>query len=121
MSNRLEKMKEFYNTLSIDIDLAQYADESHNSYEDLRQAIEESNGFDQEIIYYASAIEFLQKNDPSLKESLELASEYGFEVGNLNSEILASLLATEYVKQDFTELESEITDFFNELNEEEEE
>ncbi len=46
---------------------------------------------EQEIIYYARAIEYLSKNDPSLMESLELAHEYGYAVEKLNSEVLATL------------------------------
>jgi hypothetical protein len=42
-------------------------------------------------------------------------------VQNLNSEILASLLASKLVREEFYELESEINDFFEELEEEEEE
>ena len=45
----------------------------------------------------------------------------GYEVQNLNSEILASLLASKLVRDEFYELESEINDFFEELEEEEEE
>lgn len=45
-----------------------------------------------EVIYYATAIQYLSENDPSLRDSLELASEFGFEIDNLNSETLATLL-----------------------------
>lgn len=45
-----------------------------------------------EITYYHKALEFLKDHDPSLRNSLKLASDLGFELKNLNSEILASLL-----------------------------
>jgi len=80
--------------------------------------IEDGNGFDIEVIYYSNAIDFLAENDPSLHESLEIASEYGYQAYNLNSEILASLLASKLVRDEFYELESEINDFFEDLEEE---
>ncbi len=118
VKTREEKMKEFYNTLKTDIDLAYFADEDHESFDDLRDAIEDGNGFDIEIIYYSRAIEYLSANDPSLRDSLSLAGELGYEAENLTSEILASLLASENARTDFADLESEITDFFETLNEE---
>lgn len=48
--------------------------------------------YNNEIIYYDTALEFLKNNDTSLKNSLKLASDLGLELKNLNSEILASLL-----------------------------
>lgn len=45
-----------------------------------------------EIIYYFDAINILKEEDQSLTESFEIAIEYGFELKNLNSEILATLL-----------------------------
>lgn len=121
-ATRLDKMKAFYNTLSCEnIDLAYFADEDHQSFEDLRQAIEDGNGFDVEIIYYSRAIEYLMNNDDSLRESLAIADEMGFEVKNLNSETLASLLASQNSREEFNDLESDIEAFFEELNEEAEE
>lgn len=46
-----------------------------------------------EIIYYNNAIEFLKKEDQSLRESLDLAQEYGYSIENINSELLATLLS----------------------------
>ena len=95
--------------------------DKNDPYTSIYQMIDENGGFDVEIIYYSNAIEYLKENDPSLRDSLEIASEYGYEVQNLNSEILASLLASKLVRDEFDELESEINDFFEELEEEEEE
>ena len=74
-----------------------------------------------EIIYYSNAIKFLQENDPSLKESLEIASEFGYSLENLNSEVLASLLASRQAEEEFYDLQSEIDDFFQDLCDELEE
>ena len=45
-----------------------------------------------EVIYYATAMDYLRENDCSLQESLGLADEYGCELKNINSELLATLL-----------------------------
>lgn len=96
-----------------------------NAYDSIYEKIEDNNGFDIEIIYYSNAIAYLKENDPSLNESLEIASEYGFELKSLNSEVLASLLASRNARDEFYELQSEIDEFFqdlcDELNEDEDE
>lgn len=114
---RQEKIKEFLDGLESEMDLGQYATEELNSFDDLRDAIEDENGFDQEIIYHATAMEYLLKNDPSLRESCGLAADMGFETKNINAELLASILATQNCREEFEGLEDEINDFFTELNE----
>ena len=47
--------------------------------------------FNEEIIYYSKAIKYLQENDASLSESIEIALEMGYYLENINSELLASL------------------------------
>lgn len=101
----------------VDIDNIDYNDAFNSIYE----MIEDNNGFDIEIIYYSNAIEYLSNNDPSLSESLEIASEMGFTVDGLNSEILASLLASQNARAEFFELQNEIDYFFLELELEDEE
>lgn len=92
-----------------------------NPFDSIEEMISDNNGFDVEIIYYSNAIEYLKNNDPSLNESLEIASEYGYEVGKLNSEILASLLASQNARNDFADLRDDIENFFEEIKEELEE
>lgn len=123
MNNLSEEQKrmvyEFLSKLSTEIDVNSCIDidniDIENAFESIREMIEESNGFDIEIIYYYNAMEYLNKNDNSLKESLEIASEMGYEVKNLNSEILASLLASQNSRSEFDELEFEINTFFEDL------
>ena len=119
------KIENFLRELKTEIDVSYFVDidniDHNNSFDSICQMIEENNGFDIEITYYSNAISFLAENDPSLQESLEIAAEYGFEVQNLNSEILASILASKLARDEFYELETEINDFFDELEEEEEE
>jgi uncharacterized membrane protein YgaE (UPF0421/DUF939 family) len=53
----------------------------------------------QDIIYYARAIEYLRVNDPSFKESLEYASDLGYETKDLSSELLATIHSQETMKE----------------------
>ena len=57
-------------------------------------------------------MEYLTANDTSLLESLDLAADMGYEIKNLNSEVLASLLASSKEREDFADIES---DFISEI------
>lgn len=57
--------------------------------------------FHVEIISYHTAMEYLKEHDTSLSDSLELATEYGYTLENINSELLASLHASEKRREDF--------------------
>ena len=118
-TQRIE-FKKFLGTLKSEIDLPYYADDCE-TFESLRESIEDNNGFDIEIIYYSRAIEYLKENDNSLRESLEIASDMGYELKNLSSEVLASLLASQNARSEFEELETEITNWLEENAQEEEE
>ena len=89
-----------------------------NPFVSIEEEISDNNGFDVEIIYYSNAIDYLKENDPSLQESLEIASGYGYTTDKLNSEILASLLASQNAREDFADLRNEIESFFEEIKEE---
>tara|TARA_R110000751_G_scaffold44694_1_gene102065 strand:- start:69 stop:503 length:435 start_codon:yes stop_codon:yes gene_type:complete len=66
-------------------------------------ALKENGFFDVEIIYYSKAMEYLKEHDNSLSESVELATEYGYTLENINSETLASLHASRKREDDFFE------------------
>jgi len=83
-----------------DIEKAETADDV---IELIEKANEDYNITDTEIIYYSNAMEYLAENDPSLLESLEIAKEYGYDTGSLNSELLASLLKSRKNLEDFNE------------------
>lgn len=118
-----QKAINFLNNLKTDICITDYVNVEDLEIEDFQndifynicEALDDNNGFDQEVIYYADAIKYLAENDPSLRESIEIAIEYGYDLKNLNSELLASLLKTQNVREDFNELEEEINTFFSEL------
>ena len=114
------KIENFFKTLNTEINIIDYVTLENINYIDsfysIVEMIESNCGFDIEIIYYTNAIEYLQKNDPSLKDSIDLAIEYGHDLQNINSEVLASLLASCNAREQFNDLESEINEFFNNLN-----
>jgi hypothetical protein len=87
--------------------------EEFTTFEEVRDLLEENNAFNVEIIYYSEAMRYLMQNDNSLRNSLELAADFGYELKNLNSETLASLLASENARNEFYELESEIINILN--------
>lgn len=124
---QIESAIEFLNGLNVEnLDVMNYLDEEFlreidmdNAYYAIRDELQERNAFDVEIIYHGIAMEYLMENDCSLQESLGIASDMGFDCNNLNSETLASLLATQECMSDFDELQSDIDDFFIELQNEE--
>jgi intracellular sulfur oxidation DsrE/DsrF family protein len=88
----------------------------NNPFESIQELLQENGDFDIEIIYYNKALEYLKENDPSLRFSLEIADSMGFSFEDLNSETLASLLASENAKEEFSNLKNEIEEFFNNLS-----
>ena len=122
-TTRNEKIETFFAELDKVIDLndnlINYIDiesiDATSAFNSIYDMIEENDGFNCEVIYYSNAIKYLQENDPSLKESFEIASELGYETKNLNSEILASLLKSQNVRDEFLELKDEINEFFESL------
>lgn len=121
MKTRTELIEEFLTTIKVDnLDIPYCVDASEiNSFDEIYEAIESNNGFEVEIIYYSSAMDYLRENDPSLSESMELADEYGYTPKNINSEILASLLASRYCRDEFESYRDTIETFFEELEDNE--
>jgi hypothetical protein len=102
-------------TYFVDVNDLEVEDFDVDMFESICSAIQDNNGFEQDVIYYASAMDYLRENDPSLRESIDIASQCGYDIKNINSELLASLLKTQYVIDDFNELKDEINEFFEEL------
>tara|TARA_R100001443_G_scaffold48503_1_gene60888 strand:- start:202 stop:567 length:366 start_codon:yes stop_codon:yes gene_type:complete len=78
------------------------------SYDELYEELEEVGFFNVEIIYYTTAMDYLKGHDTSLTESLEYAHNLGYSAKDLNSELLASILATEILIQSFSTYYGEI-------------
>jgi hypothetical protein len=121
----IDKIAAFLKGLRTEIDVVYCVEieniDLENPYDSIYDMIENNNGFDVEIIYYSNAMKYLMNNDNSLIESLEIASELGYTPENLNSEILASLLASQNSRSDFSDLQVEIEEFFEEIKNENEE
>ena len=121
MRTRVELIEEFLTTIKVDnLDIPYCVDASEvNSFDEMFEAIESNRGFEVEIIYYGSAMDYLRENDPSLSESMEIADEYGYTPKNINSEVLASLLASRYCRDEFESWRDTIETFFEELEDNE--
>ena len=91
-----------------------YEIEDLEDADEIRDRLEENNAFDIEIIYYDRAMEYLSKHDPSLYTAFEIASEYGYNVSDLNSELLASLVASQNSRIIFDDLMDDIQDIIDE-------
>lgn len=89
--------------------------ETFDSFQDVRDLIEDGAGFIIDIIYYSAALDYLRENDASLRQSLEIAQDMGYKPADLSSEILASILATEITRREFNDLENEFNDLLEEL------
>ena len=83
------------------------------NFDDLFEELSERNYFQIEIIYYSKAIKYLSENDQSLCKSLELADDFGYELKDLNSELLASILASNNAQDSFYNLKNEINLILN--------
>ena len=112
-----QQIRDFLKDLNSD--LLDYIDidkiDDNNPFDSIFEMIDEAGGFDIDIIYSNDAINYLKENDPSLKESLELATEAGFFIDDLNSVILANLLAHKKASNEFLEYREKINSFFENL------
>ena len=124
-TNNTEKIETFLRSLRTEVEIMDYVNiediDHSDAYQSIYEMIDKNGGFDIEIIYYSNAINYLKENDSSLYESIEIALEYGYELKNINSELLASLLASRNARDEFSELQDKINDFFIELETENEE
>ena len=117
-----QRVIEFLNselpTLNIDFNY-HLKDADFDTADEVQDILQDAGAFDIEIIYYGTAMDYLRENDPSLKYSLELAQDMGFEPKNLNSEVLASLLASDNARSEFSGIMQELESLIDEINEEE--
>ena len=61
--------------------------------------------YEQEIIYYYNAVKYLAENDASFVKSLDLACDMGYNINDLNSELLATLLYQQDLLNSIEEVE----------------
>ena len=114
------KIEQFLKELHLPyIDILEYIDieeiDFKNSHETIYDLLNSSDAFNIEIIYYYIAIEYLREYDCSISISIEIPSEYGYKLEDINSELLASLLASKNAQINYSNLKEEITEFFENL------
>jgi len=105
----LQKLNDSNNS---ELDLAYYYNDGMD-FDEYEEAIYQSI-CENEIIYYSKAMKFLSENDNSLTYSMEIASDLGYTTENINSELLATLLHQEFLKEEFSEYSGDIENFIEE-------
>ena len=112
-TEKTQKFIELFNSFNLDIDLSSidFDIDNLNNYEEFEELLTENNLLDTDIIYYSNAIEYLQKHDNSLKLSLGLAIDLGYNLADINSEILASILQSDNLRNELYECRTEIDNF----------
>jgi len=83
----------------------------------IEDTLNENNAYLNEFIYNDDAMDYLKENDPSLMESLAIASEMGFDASNINSCVLADLLEEQNNRAETLDYESKIQELYDELEE----
>lgn len=115
MTYNSEKLQELIDSTTDLKDCINISDVADCEDEDeLREALQELIN-NENIIYYSNAIEYLRENDPSLKESLELAHNMGYEAKSLDSELLATILYQDALNSELAELD--LSECFEEVEE----
>jgi len=82
--------------------------------EELSDYLDEQMLFNVEIIYHYKAMKYLLEHDASLQYSLGIAGDLGYTVENLNSELLASLLASENIREEYSNIINDLEEILEE-------
>lgn len=85
--------------------------------EDVERSINEQS----DIIYYSRAMEFLSREDPSLTEAFKYAAEMGYDLKDLNSEVLASILNNRQMYDIYWSIRDEIEEILDDIDDLDEE
>jgi len=112
------KFRELERKYSLDIETIPY--EYYDDFEDAKDFESYFEGLEYsthqtECIYYGNAMKYLTEHDNSLSESLEIASEMGYEVEDLNSELLATLLMQRKELEALYDAKDDLEDLYNEF------
>ena len=108
ISTKLQKIAED-NQFDIDLANLYYKDDTFTEFcYKVNDAIME-----EEVIYYYEAMKYLTREDASLSDSLEIASEYGYKTEQLSSELLATLLCQQKLTEQWYEISEQVEELFN--------
>lgn len=112
IETKLNLLDDLFNDYLDDICVSDYLDDDEiqdiNDANELYEELINSDAFNIDIIYYSRAIKYLAENDASLSESIELAVDMGYELENINSELLASLHASQKARDNFWNISTQI-------------
>lgn len=103
MTILLDKFAELVKDTELDFLDTEYASDCSNE-DELRDWIQERIS-EQEIIYYHKAIEYIAERDPSLVNCVSMASDLGYELKDINSELLATILYQDNLNTELSELD----------------
>jgi hypothetical protein len=117
---RIKEVFENYTFLNNNISINDILEIDFTDLDDFNECLNDHIN-NEEVIYYHVAMNFLNEHDISLRESLNIAEEYGCSLTNLSSEILATLLLQKYLHDETAELIEEIETILEEEEEKEEE
>jgi len=98
-----EQLKELFNNTSFEHYEYDNIDNAKDLIEQMREEISED-----EVIYYSKAMEYLLENDPGLQCSLYLASNLGYNIDDINSELLATILQQNKLTEELASLKDDI-------------
>ena len=87
--------------------------EGIKNVDDLYNELDNNEAFNIDIIYYNRAMKYLSENDFSLSESIEIAVDMGYSLENINSELLASLHASQKAREDFWRCKNDINEILS--------
>ena len=95
------------------VDFIEHDFEYIRNADDLYEELESNEAFNIDIIYYSRAMTYLSENDFSLSESIEIAVQHGYSLENINSELLASLHASQKARDDFWRCKDDINEILS--------
>lgn len=95
------------------VDFIEHDFEYIRNADDLYEELNDNDAFNIDIIYYSKAMEYLAENDNSLSESIDIAVEHGYSLENINSELLASIHASEKARNDFWKCKDDINEILS--------
>ena len=95
------------------VDFIEHDFEYIRNANDLYEELESNDAFNIDIIYYNRAMKYLSENDFSLSESIDIAVQHGYSLENINSELLASLHASQKARDDFWRCKDDINEILS--------
>ena len=114
---KLNLLDDLFNDYLDDICVSDFLDDDEiediNDADELFEELISSDAFNIEIIYYSRAMTYLSENDFSLSESIDIAVELGYSLEDINSELLATLHASEKAKEDFWLIKNDIDEILS--------